>query len=57
VNHAGYGLNYMREAFEIMREVGSPYVKILFADGAIFPRRDHSRVELIELQDTALDFT
>jgi hydroxypyruvate isomerase len=30
VNHAGYYLNYTREAFEIMREVSSPYVKILF---------------------------
>jgi hydroxypyruvate isomerase len=30
VNHAGYYLNYTREAFEIMREVASPYVKILF---------------------------
>ena len=30
VNHAGYYLNYTREAFEIMREVSSPNVKILF---------------------------
>src|SRR5207248_4806901 len=30
VNHAGYYLNFTREAFEIMRQVGSPYVKILF---------------------------
>ncbi|MBI3666388.1 MAG: TIM barrel protein, partial [Acidobacteria bacterium] len=30
VNHAGYYLNYTREAFEIMREVASPNVKILF---------------------------
>ncbi len=30
VNHAGYYLNFTREAFEIVREVGSPHVKILF---------------------------
>jgi hydroxypyruvate isomerase len=30
VNHAGYYLNQTREAFEIMREVSSPHVKILF---------------------------
>jgi hydroxypyruvate isomerase len=30
VNHAGYYLNYTGEAFEIMREVASPHVKILF---------------------------
>ena len=30
VNHAGYYLNYTREAFDIIREIGSPYVKILF---------------------------
>lgn len=30
VNHAGYYLNYTREAFEIMRQVASPNVKILF---------------------------
>ena len=30
VNHQGYYLNHTAEAFEIMREVGSPNVKILF---------------------------
>ena len=30
VNHQGYYLNHAPEAFEIMREVGSPNVKILF---------------------------
>jgi hydroxypyruvate isomerase len=30
VNHQGYYLNHTGEAFEIMREVGSPNVKILF---------------------------
>ena len=30
VNHQGYYLNHTPEAFEIMREVGSPNVKILF---------------------------
>ena len=30
VNHQGYYLNHMVEAFEIVREVSSPYVKILF---------------------------
>jgi hydroxypyruvate isomerase len=30
VNHPGYYLHSTREAFEIIREVGSPYVKILF---------------------------
>lgn len=30
VDHAGYYLNHTAEAFEIMREVSSPYVKILF---------------------------
>ncbi|MGH9663797.1 MAG: TIM barrel protein, partial [Bryobacteraceae bacterium] len=30
VNHKGYYLNHTREAFEIMREVDSPYVRILF---------------------------
>ena len=29
-NHLDYYLNYTREAFEIMREVSSPYVKVLF---------------------------
>jgi hydroxypyruvate isomerase len=30
VNHKGYYLDHTQEAFEIMREVGSPHVKILF---------------------------
>lgn len=30
VDHKGYYLNHVAEAFEIMREVGSPFVKILF---------------------------
>jgi hydroxypyruvate isomerase len=30
VDHAGYYLNHTAEAFEIMREVASPFVKILF---------------------------
>lgn len=30
VDHKGYYLNHTREAFEIMREVDSPHVKILF---------------------------
>jgi hydroxypyruvate isomerase len=30
VNHQGYYLNHTPEAFEIMREVGSPNIKILF---------------------------
>src|SRR5258707_13241907 len=30
VNHQGYYLNHTAEAFEIMREVASPNVKILF---------------------------
>ncbi len=30
VNHAGYYLNFTREAFAIVQEVGSPFVKILF---------------------------
>ena len=30
VNHAGYFLNFTNEAFDIVREVGSPYLKILF---------------------------
>src|SRR5437588_10642767 len=30
VNHQGYYLNHAPEAFEIMREVGSPNVKILY---------------------------
>jgi hydroxypyruvate isomerase len=30
VNHPGYFLNFTNEAFDIVREVGSPYLKILF---------------------------
>jgi hydroxypyruvate isomerase len=30
VNHAGYYLNFTREAFEIVQQVGSPNLKILF---------------------------